>query len=96
VIASNPPYIPDGEFATLPPEVRREPRAALLAGADGLDVIRRLVEDARPLLGDDGALVLEIGAGQAPSVLALCRAARYDASSRRDLAGHERIIVAKK
>ena len=71
VIVSNPPYIPTGELAALPPEVRTEPRLALDGGADGLDVIRRLVADAPPLLAAGGALVLEVGAGQAPAVAAL-------------------------
>ena len=81
-IVSNPPYIPSGEIAGLQAEVRKEPLAALDGGADGLDVIRRLVADAPPLLADGGALVLEVGAGQAPAVVALFAAdGRYDAAT---------------
>ena len=46
LIVSNPPYIPTGELAGLPAEVRREPVLALDGGADGLDVFRRLVDQA--------------------------------------------------
>jgi release factor glutamine methyltransferase len=95
---SNPPYIPSAEIAGLAPEVQKEPRAALDGGADGLDVIRRLVTDAPPLLADGGALVLEIGAGQAPAVVALFAAdGRYEtAETTKDLAGIERVVTARK
>ena len=62
------------------PRCARSRCAALDGGADGLDVIRRLVADAPPLLAAGGALVLEVGAGQAPAVAALFAAdGRYDA-----------------
>ena len=95
VIASNPPYIAEGDFDTLPPEVRREPRGALLAGPDGLDVIRRLITDAPALLVPDGALLLEIGAGQSDQVQELGRRRFREVSVRKDLAGIERVIVAR-
>ena len=96
-IASNPPYIRDQDFASLPPEVRREPRGALLAGADGLSVLRRLIDGAPPLLADGGALILEIGAGQAEAVTALARAAGYgEVRVRRDLAGIERVVILRR
>jgi len=41
LIAANPPYIADGDFSSLPAEVRCEPKSALLSGSDGLDAIRR-------------------------------------------------------
>ncbi|MGZ3439857.1 MAG: peptide chain release factor N(5)-glutamine methyltransferase, partial [Polyangia bacterium] len=74
LIVSNPPYIPSAEIAGLAAEVRKEPLAALDGGTDGLDLIRRLVADAPPLLAEGGALVLEVGAGQAPAVAALIAA----------------------
>ena len=97
-IVSNPPYIPTGELAALPPEVKKEPRAALDGGTDGLDVIRRLVADAPPLLAPDGALVLEVGAGQAPAVAALFAAdGRWaPATIAKDLGGVERVVAARK
>jgi release factor glutamine methyltransferase len=98
LIVSNPPYIPSGEIAQLAPEVRREPLAALDGGRDGLDVIRRLVKDAPPLLEPTGALALEVGAGQAPAVSALFAAdGRYaPATATPDLAGIERVVAARR
>jgi release factor glutamine methyltransferase len=98
VIVSNPPYIPSAEIAGLAPEVRKEPMAALDGGADGLVVIRRLVEDAPALLGEHGALVMEVGAGQAPAVVALFAAdGRWEAATvTKDLAGIERVVAARK
>jgi release factor glutamine methyltransferase len=79
--------------ARLPPDVAEyEPAGALLAGPDGLDVIRRLVEAAAgvPLLA------LEVGAGQAPAVRALLRGAGFGSIELlRDLAGHERVVVGR-
>ena len=92
-VVANPPYVAEGERAALAPEiVRHEPPDALFAGADGLDVIRRLV----PAAAAAGArlLALEVGAGQAPAVSALMRLAGYErVSARRDLAGIERVAI---
>jgi release factor glutamine methyltransferase len=65
VIVANLPYVSCAEYAALPPDIRLyEPREALLAGTDGLDAIRALLETARPYLTDDGVILLEIGAAQ--------------------------------
>lgn len=98
LIVSNPPYIPSDDVAALAPEVRSEPMLALDGGEDGLDVVRRLIADSPPLLADGGALVLEIGAGQADAVVALFAAdGRYEAASlTKDLAGIERVVAARK
>jgi release factor glutamine methyltransferase len=97
LVAANLPYIPSGEIPSLAPEVRREPMLALDGGADGLALIRRLIADAAPLLAPGGALVMELGAGQAPSVAALLAAASYvDVARARDLAGVERVISARR
>ncbi len=60
VITANPPYIPEGELATLQEEVRQEPALALSGGADGLDVVRRIVEAAPAFLAKEGWLLLEV------------------------------------
>ncbi len=98
LIASNPPYIPSADVEKLPAEVRQEPRLALDGGADGLVVIRRLIAEAPPLLAPGGALALEVGAGQAPSVAALFAAdGRYEAASvAKDLAGIERVVSSRR
>ena len=95
-LVSNPPYIPSGEIEGLGPEVQHEPRAALDGGADGLDLIRRLVNAAPAVLRPGGWLLLEIGAGQGPSVAALMQKAGLDeVALRPDLSGIERVAVAR-
>jgi ribosomal protein L3 glutamine methyltransferase len=61
VILCNPPYVNQHSMAKLPPEYRAEPELALAGGADGLDLVRRIIQDAPQYLSDIGVLVLEIG-----------------------------------
>ena len=61
IIVSNPPYEPEELRATLPEEFRKEPDNALFSGADGLDVIRRLLPQAAKKLKRNGALFIEVG-----------------------------------
>jgi release factor glutamine methyltransferase len=64
-IVSNPPYVATTDAPTLAPEVRdHEPALALYAGADGLDIYRRLIPQAFDLLRSGGLLAMEIGFGQ--------------------------------
>jgi release factor glutamine methyltransferase len=72
LIVSNPPYVPERDRATLPPEVRdHEPARALFAGSDGLTVIAGLLKQASVRLRPGGVLVMEFGFGQAPAVSSL-------------------------
>lgn len=72
LIVTNPPYIPEGDIDELQPEVRDfEPREALSGGSDGLDVLRRVVNDAHYLLSAGGVLLMEIGCGQSGEVEAM-------------------------
>ncbi len=90
LIVSNPPYIASAEIATLQPEVRREPIAALDGGPDGLTIIRRLITEAAPL---GAALAMEIGDRQADAVASLLRAAGFtDVTATKDLAGIARVV----
>lgn len=69
---SNPPYVGEGEFKTLEPEVAaHEPRAALTPGPDALLVHRRLAREAAAFLKPGGHLIVEIGHGQEPALRAL-------------------------
>ena len=69
VIVSNPPYIAEADWATLQPEVRLfEPRGALIAGPQGTELHERLLQEASRYLSPGGALILEIGAGQARAI----------------------------
>lgn len=68
LIVTNPPYVDAGDLADMPAEFRHEPRHALAAGADGLDVVRRIIAEVRRFLNSDGTLVGEVGAS-APALL---------------------------
>ena len=66
VILSNPPYVEETNWMTLQPEVRCfEPRLALTGGQDGMDLHRRLIQQASHFLKSDGVLLMEVGMGQA-------------------------------
>jgi release factor glutamine methyltransferase len=69
LIASNPPYVPAGVLAILPPEVREhEPVEALDGGEDGLDIVRELLLQAESRLHVGGLLIFEFGVGQDAAV----------------------------
>ncbi|HEY7840207.1 MAG TPA: 50S ribosomal protein L3 N(5)-glutamine methyltransferase [Gammaproteobacteria bacterium] len=61
LIVANPPYVGAAEYASLPPEYRHEPRDGLESGADGLDVVRRLLRGAAAHLEPRGVLIAEVG-----------------------------------
>ncbi len=61
LILCNPPYVNDASMAALPAEYRAEPALALAGGADGMDLVRRIVAEAPDHLSDIGVLVLEVG-----------------------------------
>jgi release factor glutamine methyltransferase len=96
VIVSNPPYVAEGS-PHLGASVREwEPPAALFAGPDGLDSIELLVAGASTHLSQGGWLVLEIGADQGAAVRRLLDRAGYaDVEIRPDLAGRDRVAVAR-
>lgn len=61
LIVSNPPYVPTAEWAALAPEFMHEPKRALEAGADGMDIVERILGEAPNHLTDEGVLICEIG-----------------------------------
>jgi len=94
LVTANPPYIADGEAPELPVDVRNfEPHGALFAGADGLDLVRRIVTEAPAHLDEGGVLALEVGAGQSPDVKQLFTARGFaEVETSRDYGGHERVV----
>jgi release factor glutamine methyltransferase len=96
LIVSNPPYIAADDRHLAEGDVRFEPSSALVAGADGLDDIRLIIEQAPSYLEAGGWLLLEHGFDQADAVRELLRERGFSAvESRRDLAGHERISLGR-
>jgi len=64
LVVSNPPYVPTAEVDALEAEFRHEPRLALEAGEDGMEIVARLLAEVPQVLTDDGLLVCEIGGSQ--------------------------------
>ncbi len=93
VVVSNPPYIAADDPRVEPGVRRFEPGLALFSGTDGLDVIRRLLVDVPPRLAPGGALLIEVGAEQAPAASEVARAAGWTGVvARKDLSGVERVL----
>ncbi len=97
-IVANPPYLTAAEWASARPEVRRhEPREALVAGADGLAELRRIVAQARDRLVPGGLLALEMGVAHGPPLRALAEAAGYrDCVVEKDDSGRDRFLFARR
>jgi release factor glutamine methyltransferase len=97
VIVANPPYVAEREWPGLQPEIRAfEPKAALVAGGDGLAAYRALAPDCARLLAAGGLCALEIGQGQGDAVTEiLARQGLHVTQRRPDLAGIERCLVAR-
>jgi release factor glutamine methyltransferase len=93
LLMANLPYIPSADAAALP-VARHEPLLALDGGADGLDLIRRLLRQAQMRMRPDGLILLEIEARQGSAVMALANEAFPTAAVTvlRDYAGHDRIV----
>lgn len=91
MIVSNPPYVPDDDQVKMQPEVcDYEPHSALFAG-DGLEVVRRLIDEAPRFLIPEGSLLIEIGIGQSDQIVA----DRFDINYATDLQGIERTLIAR-
>ena len=99
VIVSNPPYIAEVDWATLQPEVRLfEPRSALVAGPQGTELHERLLQEAGRYLVPGGALIMEIGAGQACAlrrIVAQISGYRFHRLVY-DAAGLERVVIVER
>jgi release factor glutamine methyltransferase len=96
LLVANLPYVPSRDIDQLAAEVRREPRTALDGGADGLDLIRRLVAGALDHLAPGGLVALEHGFDQGGAVRELFERGSFEpARTRADLAGHPRVTTAR-
>ena len=99
LIVSNPPYIPSGALALLPPEIAAyEPLEALDGGPDGLRFHRRIIEEAPGYLRAGAWLALEVGDGQLSAAVELLRKSDgFGAPEvKKDLAGHDRVVLARR
>jgi release factor glutamine methyltransferase len=95
-IVSNPPYVSTAEWETMEREVRdHEPREALVAGENGLEIIAKLVLEAPSFLKQGGRLIFEIGFGQKESVLSLFGEEWGSVACFDDLSGIPRIVVSR-
>ena len=96
LILANLPYVSAAEWGALTAEIRdHEPRAALLGGVKGMEMIEQLLCDAPSHLAPDGVMALEIGAMQGGAVMNMARACfpSADVMLKRDLAGFDRVVV---
>jgi release factor glutamine methyltransferase len=99
VIVCNPPYVSAAEYEELEKNVKDyEPRTALYAGEDGLDIYRRVFGQVGRFLDSDGALLLEIGCKQGPAVRELLEQTTLFPTVRidKDLSGHDRVVTAQR
>ena len=93
VLTANAPYVPTGALPTLPPEARLHERVTALAGGhDGLDLHRRIAQEARVWLRPTGSLLIETSAAQAAAAVDLLTAGGLDAHSEYDVE-HETTVV---
>jgi release factor glutamine methyltransferase len=96
LVISNPPYVARDDAASLPPELSHEPDMALFAGADGLEVIRRLVAEAGNHLSPGGWLLFELSPEQIETVETELAGAGFSEIERRfDLARLPRVVGAR-
>lgn len=95
LIVSNPPYIKKSDLGNLPKEVKAEPLHTYYGGEDGLNVIRKIIVQAREYLSRGGMLAIEVGYDQARTVKNLMEECGYrGVKIVRDLGGNERVIIA--
>lgn len=94
LIISNPPYIPSQDIEELEPEVKIfEPRIALDGGKDGLDFYRRIAEEAKNFLKNNGKIILEIGINQEKEIIKIFTSQNFKfIDAKQDLAGIIRVL----
>lgn len=94
-ITANLPYVPDGEAATMAPELKHDPALALFSGADGMDLLRKFIPECVNFLKPNGVIALEIGHDQASQVRQCLEKSGFTGIEiRRDLSGIARFPFA--
>lgn len=97
LIISNPPYIEENDHHLKEGDVRFEPSSALVAGKNGLDDIKIIIETASDYLKNQGVLMLEHGYQQAPAIQALFAENGFSGiSTKKDLADQDRVTLGRK
>lgn len=96
IIVSNPPYIEEEEISKLMEDVKDyEPHTALSGGVDGLDFYRKIIEQSRVVLKNNGILAFEIGYNQGEAVKLLLEKHKFnDIRIIKDFASLDRIVIA--
>lgn len=96
IIVSNPPYIKTEVILSLSEEVKKEPHLALDGGEDGLRFYKKIIEESKYMLEENGYLLLEIGFDQKEEVITLLKENGYrNIYSKKDLGNNDRIVVAQ-
>ncbi len=90
IVVSNPPYVSVADYCKVSEEVKREPVEALVAGKDGLDIIKVLIEEGRKFILPDGILIFEIGYNQKEVVRSI-----YPCVVKKDYSGIPRYAIVK-
>lgn len=95
LILANLPYVPASGFSDMAPDVKDyEPHSALAGGADGFDLIKRLVIGAKDVLNDGGRVILEIWPDHVDRIKELCAGRSIGVSNViKDLSGRDRIVI---
>jgi len=99
LIVCNPPYVSSAEYESLDRNVKDyEPKGALYAGIDGLDIYRRIIAEVDRHLKPDGALMLEIGYAQGQAARDMLKQTEIfkEIKIEKDLSNNDRIVIAKK
>jgi len=93
LVVSNPPYVAPAELDGLPAEVRADPERALVGG---IEVYESLADEAARWLRDGGILAVEIGSTHGADVVKVLERTFGDVAVRRDLAGRDRVVLARR
>lgn len=97
IIVSNPPYINENDMQILDKQVKKEPYIALYGGKDGLEFYKKIAQDAKKVIKQNGYLIFEIGYNQKKDVSKILEENEYtEIKCIKDLNGIDRVIIGKK